>query len=292
MFVTNYLVWLYVVLVSVSQVTLASRVNTTVSEGKVVISGNHNEVVVSAARTQDSKTAVAEIKSKLESLKKSNTVLFTKVEGISRRLSVLQKRDNYALLFPHKGITDYAIVRRMPILKAVTFCLWIKTTDKGNQGALLSYNAVPGKDNELLLMDYRKFQFWVGLKERATSVSANDGKWHHICATWENTAGSWRLYKDGKVEAAGKGLRKGFMIRGGGALVLGQEQEKVGGSFDANQSFLGEMMGVNIWDYVINEQEITRMSRSCLTGVGNVFQWRDFKPHVKGSVRIIKASCF
>ena len=82
------------------------------------------------------------------------------------------------------------------------------------------------------------------------------------------------------------------MIRGGGALVLGQEQEKVGGSFDANQSFLGEMMGVNIWDYVINEQEITRMSRSCLTGVGNVFQWRDFKPHVKGSVRIIKASCY
>ena len=32
---------------------------------------------------------------------------------------------------------------------------------------------------------------------RETSVLANYGKWHHICASWENTAGSWKLYKDG-----------------------------------------------------------------------------------------------
>ena len=44
---------------------------------------------------------------------------------------------------------------------------------------------------------------------RRTSVSANDGKWHPICVTWENTAGSWRLYKDGKVEASGRGLETG-----------------------------------------------------------------------------------
>ena len=47
---------------------------------------------------------------------------------------------------------------------------------------------------------------------RRTSVSANDGKWHHICVTWENTAGSWKLYKDGKVEASGKGLETGDLV--------------------------------------------------------------------------------
>ena len=81
------------------------------------------------------------------------------------------------------------------------------------------------------------------------------------------------------------------MIRGGGILVLGQEQDSMGGSFDANQCFIGEMTGVNIWDHVIKEQEIMRMSKSCLSGVVNVFQWRDFKPHVKGAVKIIKPSC-
>ena len=44
---------------------------------------------------------------------------------------------------------------------------------------------------------------------RETSVSAIDGKWHHICATWENTAGSWKLYKDGAIAAQGQGLQSG-----------------------------------------------------------------------------------
>ena len=82
------------------------------------------------------------------------------------------------------------------------------------------------------------------------------------------------------------------MIRGGGALVLGQEQESVGGSFDANQSFLGEMSDVNIWDHVINDQEIMRMSKSCLTGEGDVLPWRNFKTHLKGAVEIINPSCW
>ena len=81
------------------------------------------------------------------------------------------------------------------------------------------------------------------------------------------------------------------MIRGGGVLVLGQDQDSLGGSFEAIDSFIGEMTGVNIWDHVIRDQEIMRISKSCLTGVGNVFQWRDFKAHVKGSVKIIKPSC-
>ena len=81
------------------------------------------------------------------------------------------------------------------------------------------------------------------------------------------------------------------MIRANGSLVLGQEQDS-GGRFDINQCFIGEMTGVNIWDHVLKDQEIARMSKSCLTGVGNVFQWRKFKAHIVGSVRIIKPSCW
>ena len=81
------------------------------------------------------------------------------------------------------------------------------------------------------------------------------------------------------------------MIRGGGVLILGQEQDSLGGTFEAHQSFIGELTGVNIWNHVINEQQINHMSKSCLRGVGNVFQWSDFKFHVKGSVRTIKQSC-
>ena len=38
--------------------------------------------------------------------------------------------ENYALLFPRKGTSDYVITRGMPSLKAVTFCLWVKSSEK------------------------------------------------------------------------------------------------------------------------------------------------------------------
>lgn len=197
----------------------------------------------------------------------------------------------YALQFPQRGTSDYVIVTRgMPNLSAVTVCLWMKTADTRNEGTLLSY-AVSGATNELLLTDYRRFRIYINHGSGHTSVSANDGKWHHICLTWENTAGSWKLFRDGSVAASGKSLQTGHMIRANGSLVLGQEQDSKGGKFEAHQSFIGEMTGVNIWDHVIKDQEIARMSKSCLTGVGNVFQWREFKAHIKGSVKIIKPSC-
>ena len=45
---------------------------------------------------------------------------------------------------------------------------------------------------------------------RQVNASANEGKWHHICATWENT-GSWKLFKDGGDVASGADLAKGTL---------------------------------------------------------------------------------
>ncbi|XP_022799718.1 sushi, von Willebrand factor type A, EGF and pentraxin domain-containing protein 1-like [Stylophora pistillata] len=220
---------------------------------------------------------------------------------------------DYALLFPRKGTSDYVITSGMPSLTAVTVCFWLQTSDRGNEGVLFSY-AVSSQDNELTLWDYRAFkltharykvkraygtklyfkeenQLFIFLHIRILSISANDGKWHHICVTWENTAGSWKLFKDGRVASSGTVLSKGHTIRGGGYLTLGQEQDTVGGGFDAGQSFIGKLAGVNIWDHVLSNQEITRMSQSCQVGVGDVFRWSEFLPHIKGSVKSVRLSC-
>jgi len=159
-----------------------------------------------------------------------------------------------------------------------------------NSGTPLGY-AVPGQDNEFIIYNYQSFMLFVGGEYRMTSVSAIDGKWHHICATWENTAGSWKFYKDGAVADQGQGLRKGHVIRGAGSLVLGQEQDSVAGGFSASQSFVGEMTSVNIWNRVIDHNEIASMSKSCLIGEGNVYKWSDFKPHIRGGVHLVSRSC-
>ncbi|CAH3168318.1 unnamed protein product, partial [Pocillopora meandrina] len=190
---------------------------------------------------------------------------------------------NYSLLFPYKSKNDYVIITHgMPSLTAVTVCMWIKTNATGSNEALLSY-AVSGMDNELLLFRPIDFGFGVQSVWSSTNVSVNDGKWHHICFAWENTAGSWKLFKDGSLGASGRGFAKGRLIRGGGHLVLGQDQDKLGGDFQEYQSFIGEMADVNIWNHVISDQEVRRMSKSCLTGTGNLFQWGDFKYHRMGS---------
>ena len=70
--------------------------------------------------------------------------------------------DEYALLFPRKGTSDYVMTRGMPSLTAVTVCLWIKTADTGNVGTPLSYALSTQLDNEIILDDYRNLRFYVG----------------------------------------------------------------------------------------------------------------------------------
>ena len=125
---------------------------------------------------------------------------------------------------------------------------------------------------------------------RDTGVSANDGHWHHICASWENKAGSWKLYKDGVSRSSGYGLKTGHVIKTDGILIIGQEQDSFGGGFDATQNYVGELTDLNMWNRVLNATEISNLSKSCHGGRGNVKKWSDFKVGIRGDVRVITPS--
>ena len=88
MFATKF-IWFYLCLVAVSQVISSTRVNTTPPDGKVFISGDHNEVAVSTAR--ESKIALAEINSKLELLDKKDKEFSTKLQALDKRMAALEK---------------------------------------------------------------------------------------------------------------------------------------------------------------------------------------------------------
>ena len=125
------------------------------------------------------------------------------------------------------------------------------------------------------------------VRSRLTDVSANDDQWHQICTTWENVNGEWKLYKDGKMEKTGTGLKKGHVIQAGGSLVLGQEQDSTGGKFQESQSFQGSLTNVNVWSYVLPESTIKEFSGSCSAGEGNVYKWSDFICTIKGNPRLV-----
>ena len=126
---------------------------------------------------------------------------------------------------------------------------------------------------------------------RTTHVSANDGRWHHICVSWENKLGSWKLYKDGFVASSGIWFLAGHVIKSGGSLTLAQEQDSVGGGFTQNQCFIGMLTNVNVWNYVLSTAQVKQMSKVCLPGrEGNVYKWSDFIHGREGKARVVMPS--
>ncbi|XP_077977284.1 neuronal pentraxin-1-like [Glandiceps talaboti] len=166
--------------------------------------------------------------------------------------------------------TEVVVQTSVPQLSALTACIWMKAI--GNQiGTLVSY-AVPGTDNEFIMYDTSGLYIFIKAANKKTNLNLNDGTWHHVCATWSSTDGSWSLYNDGGRYDGGTGFKQGSTITGGGTLVLGQEQDVVGGGYDQSQAFTGVLAFFNLWSNALSSSEIAKVHDGFPLD-GNVFSW-------------------
>ena len=63
-----------------------------------------------------------------------------------------------------------------------------------------------------------------------------DGQQHSLAVSWDNAAGDYAVYVDGVLTDSGNGLATGVTVAGSagtGAIVFGQEQDSIGGGFQA-----------------------------------------------------------
>ncbi|KXJ18052.1 Fibropellin-1 [Exaiptasia diaphana] len=196
---------------------------------------------------------------------------------------------DFDIKFTRASAEDYVkISRPVPSMTAITLCVWLKTVDKRKASSVISY-AVLGSTNEVLLNEPKSLLFWIGSSVWNTRLNVADGEWHHICGTWENSGGQALIYKDGQ-QAAKHAFKKGHVIKPNGALIIGQEQDSVGGGFQSTQNFIGELSGINIWNKVIRADEIKIMAIDYrANAAGNVLQWSDvFCEKKLGQTKIIK----
>lgn len=209
---------------------------------------------------------------------------------------------NNAKSLTFKGNTnDYAISRGAPVMNATTACFWVKTSQKTGSAFYISYAASNKLHNQFLVgrqTDLRLYMMYnPGAKSITSSshnIKVNDGLWHHICTTWQSKNGHYSFYKDGKKVGNGSFSDTiGKPIPAKGTWVLGQDQDSLGGGFQAHQSAMGELTGVNVWDKVFPAKEILKMSKSCISGgnAGNVKSWTDFLSGVRGNLKIGKPNC-
>ncbi|MCD6108574.1 MAG: hypothetical protein J7J89_03780, partial [Thermoplasmata archaeon] len=156
------------------------------------------------------------------------------------------------------GVDDYVDCGNdfTSISTEFTIELWMKTSDTTNSGTPISY-ATTHSDNEILLYNYKSFGLYIGGSNVGTGVSANDGNWHHIVWIWKSSGGETKLYKDGDIAYSGT-LQSGYTINHGTdrRLIVGQEQDSVGGGFSSSQAFNGLIDEVRIYNRVLSWEEV------------------------------------
>jgi hypothetical protein len=135
--------------------------------------------------------------------------------------------------------------------------MWVNTTDP-DEGAIMSAaNAATGGDNEFLLFQTQSPADVAVYLKQATSgrlpVILNDGSWHHVAFAREGDTG--HLYVDGML-AGSIAYPTGPVDVAPGGLLLGQEQDCLGGCFNGNQAFDGLVDELAVYGRALSADEV------------------------------------
>lgn len=136
---------------------------------------------------------------------------------------------------------------------AMTIEVSFRTTATNNAG-LVSY-ATDENDNEIVIYNPQSLDIYIDNYAFQTGLSLNDGQWHDLTVTWEHTNGTVQVFDHGQLLYTGSHYT-GTVIDPHGVLVLGQEQDSVGGGFESSQSFNGDIRNFAMWDRVLTSTEI------------------------------------
>lgn len=168
----------------------------------------------------------------------------------------------------------------LPALGALTACVHVQWAAAPRDPATLFSLAAPALANALQL---RAFAEPSGAVRAALVVRGHhapflaafpaDGGWHHVCATWEQRGGRWALFADGRRRASARGLGAGHPVPPGGILVLGQDQDSLGGGFSARDAFSGNLTDFHLWARALNPAQLHRVRACAPPRGGLLFRW-------------------
>ncbi|XP_028019717.1 C-reactive protein isoform X2 [Balaenoptera acutorostrata] len=189
-----------------------------------------------------------------------------------------------AFVFPKESDNSFVTLTAQLTkpLKAFTVCLHIYT-DLTRDYSLFSY-ATRQQDNEILLFKGKTgvYSVSVGGADVFFKPPESSPTPMHFCVTWESTSGITELWVDGKPMVR-RSMKRGYSLGTEASIVLGQEQDAFAGGFDKNQSLVGDIGDVNMWDYVLSPEEINTVYAGG-TFSPNVLDWRALKYKTYGEV--------
>ena len=159
--------------------------------------------------------------------------------------------------FPGGTITDFLI--RNPFsgfpTTAITCEFWIKTSATGD--GMVSYASASGaRTNDFTVFVQESLLMFITGIQESTGVSFNDGVFHHFVVTWSSSDGELIVYID-SVSSFSSTIALGAVFLENGSLVLGQDQDTVGGGFQAGQALDGIMDELRLSDIARSADYVT-----------------------------------
>uniref|UniRef100_UPI001E1B35F3 neuronal pentraxin receptor n=1 Tax=Jaculus jaculus TaxID=51337 RepID=UPI001E1B35F3 len=213
-----------------------------------------------------------------QEVEKELNALHGRVAELEHGSSAYSPPDAFKISIPIRNNYMYARVRKaLPELYAFTACVWLRSRSGGTgQGTPFSYS-VPGQANEIVLLEAgsEPMELLINDKVAQLPLSLKDSNWHHICIAWTTRDGLWSAYQDGVLQGSGENLAAWHPIKPHGILILGQEQDTLGGRFDATQAFVGDIAQFNLWDHALTPAQVLGIANCTGPLLGNVLPWED-----------------
>ncbi|XP_046863652.1 sushi, von Willebrand factor type A, EGF and pentraxin domain-containing protein 1-like isoform X2 [Xenia sp. Carnegie-2017] len=197
---------------------------------------------------------------------------------------VCKSRNRKATFFDGNNINQYGIFYGpSPSLNTLTISLWTTVWYddyyKNNAFvAMVSYADSQTHNAFVLIIRNSSLDIYiVGVKIQTGVNDLLDGKPHHLAVTWESSSGQINVYKDGMIRSTKVG-GKSKSLKAGGQWVIGQDQDFVGGGFEKNDAFKGEIDFVYVWNEKLTSREIKFLAKNCNSELdGYIIAYDDFK---------------
>lgn len=196
------------------------------------------------------------------------------------------------LLFPTE--TDSSFVKLTPekplSLSAFTLCMRVATELQGEREIILFAYRTLGYDalNVWREKDGR-LSFYLSGAGALFHLPPLSTFQTHLCITWDSATGLAAFWVDGR-RSVFQLFRKGHSVSPGGTVLLGQDPDSDVGAFDPEQSFVGEITDVCMWDRVLSSSQIKalHLNQEWFLTKGNVIDWNTVKYETRGNVIVIE----
>ncbi|MDF2577931.1 MAG: hypothetical protein K0S74_1415 [Chlamydiales bacterium] len=155
---------------------------------------------------------------------------------------------------------------------AYTIEFWMKAPPlvTGRFPGIFSYAVSAASSNQLFIgFQESSSNMVVILNENYLNITSGttaflDDSFHHLAFTYNQTTSAWIVYRDGVVFRSGTFSCPPLVD--GGVMVLGQDQDNLGGGFDSTQCYNGTLDELRVWNTVRTQSQIMANMRTKLTG--------------------------